>query len=115
MARLISSNVGQFARFEITACSGSLGRNLAHDPALQRLGPFSPISNEMARNFIGERLGLPRSYQAVQRTKVLPCARSRPHLAAGSARKAMRTAIGPPLTRRVRESDTLLAQGAESL
>ena len=27
-----------------------------------RLGPFSPISNEMARNFIGERLGLPRSY-----------------------------------------------------
>lgn len=27
-----------------------------------RLGPFSPISNEMARNFIGQRLGLPRSY-----------------------------------------------------
>jgi len=27
-----------------------------------RLGPFSPISNEMARNFIGERLRLPRSY-----------------------------------------------------
>ncbi|HUQ75823.1 MAG TPA: acyl-CoA dehydrogenase family protein [Burkholderiales bacterium] len=27
-----------------------------------RLGPFSPISNEMVRNFIGERLGLPRSY-----------------------------------------------------
>jgi acyl-CoA dehydrogenase len=27
-----------------------------------RLGPFSPISNEMAKNFIGERLGLARSY-----------------------------------------------------
>ena len=27
-----------------------------------RLGPFSPISNEMARSFVGERLGLPRSY-----------------------------------------------------
>jgi acyl-CoA dehydrogenase len=27
-----------------------------------RLGLFSPISNEMGRNFIGERLGLPRSY-----------------------------------------------------
>ena len=27
-----------------------------------RLGPFSPISNEMVRNFLGERLGLPKSY-----------------------------------------------------
>jgi acyl-CoA dehydrogenase len=27
-----------------------------------RLGPFSPISNEMVRNFLGQRLGLPRSY-----------------------------------------------------
>ena len=27
-----------------------------------RLGPFSPISNEMVKNFIGERLGMPRSY-----------------------------------------------------
>jgi acyl-CoA dehydrogenase len=27
-----------------------------------RLGPFSPISNEMVRNFVGERLGLPRTY-----------------------------------------------------
>lgn len=27
-----------------------------------RLGPFSPISNEMVKNVIGERLGLPRSY-----------------------------------------------------
>jgi acyl-CoA dehydrogenase len=27
-----------------------------------RLGPFSPITNEMTRNFIGERLGLPKSY-----------------------------------------------------
>lgn len=27
-----------------------------------RLGPFSPISNEMVLNLIGERLGLPRSY-----------------------------------------------------
>ncbi|WP_180287561.1 acyl-CoA dehydrogenase family protein [Puniceibacterium antarcticum] len=27
-----------------------------------RLGLFSPVSNEMSRNFIGERLGLPRSY-----------------------------------------------------
>ena len=27
-----------------------------------RLQVFSPISNEMARNFIGERLGLPKSY-----------------------------------------------------
>jgi len=27
-----------------------------------RLQVFSPISNEMARNLIGERLGLPKSY-----------------------------------------------------
>lgn len=27
-----------------------------------RLGPFSPISNEMVMNFLGERLGLPKSY-----------------------------------------------------
>ncbi len=27
-----------------------------------RLGPFSPISNEMVKNFVGERLGLARSY-----------------------------------------------------
>jgi acyl-CoA dehydrogenase len=27
-----------------------------------RLGPFSPISNEMVKNFIGQRLGLERSY-----------------------------------------------------
>ena len=27
-----------------------------------RLGSFSPISNEMVKNFLGERLGLPRSY-----------------------------------------------------
>lgn len=27
-----------------------------------RLGPFSPISNEMVKNFVGERMGLPRSY-----------------------------------------------------
>ena len=27
-----------------------------------RLGPFSPISNEMVKNFLGEGLGLPRSY-----------------------------------------------------
>ena len=27
-----------------------------------RLGPFSPISNEMVRNFVGERLGLAKSY-----------------------------------------------------
>jgi acyl-CoA dehydrogenase len=27
-----------------------------------RLGPFSPISNEMVRNFVGQSLGLPRSY-----------------------------------------------------
>ena len=27
-----------------------------------RLGPFSPISNEMARNFVAERMALPRSY-----------------------------------------------------
>jgi len=27
-----------------------------------RLGPFRPISNEMVRNFVGERLGLPRTY-----------------------------------------------------
>jgi acyl-CoA dehydrogenase len=27
-----------------------------------RLGPFSPISNEMVRNFVGERLGLARTY-----------------------------------------------------
>jgi acyl-CoA dehydrogenase len=27
-----------------------------------RLQPFSPMSNEMGRNTIGELLGLPRSY-----------------------------------------------------
>ena len=27
-----------------------------------RLGPFSPISNEMVRNFVAERITLPRSY-----------------------------------------------------
>lgn len=27
-----------------------------------RLGPFSPISNEMVKNFVGERMGLPKSY-----------------------------------------------------
>ena len=27
-----------------------------------RLGPFSPISNEMVHNFVAERIGLPRSY-----------------------------------------------------
>lgn len=27
-----------------------------------RLGPFSPISNEMVMNFIGEKMGLPKSY-----------------------------------------------------
>ena len=27
-----------------------------------RLGPFSPISNEMVKNFIGERMGLAKSY-----------------------------------------------------
>jgi acyl-CoA dehydrogenase len=27
-----------------------------------RLGPFSPISNEMVKNFLGERMGLPKSY-----------------------------------------------------
>ncbi len=27
-----------------------------------RLQVFSPISNEMARNFLGERMGLPKSY-----------------------------------------------------
>ncbi|MEZ5100027.1 MAG: acyl-CoA dehydrogenase family protein [Thermoleophilia bacterium] len=27
-----------------------------------RLGAFSPISNEMLKNFVGERLGLPKSY-----------------------------------------------------
>ncbi|MBM3531315.1 MAG: acyl-CoA dehydrogenase [Alphaproteobacteria bacterium] len=27
-----------------------------------RLGPFSPISNEMVKNFVGERLGLAKSY-----------------------------------------------------
>jgi acyl-CoA dehydrogenase len=27
-----------------------------------RLGPFSPISNEMVRNFVAERIALPRSY-----------------------------------------------------
>ena len=32
---------------------------LFRDP---RLGPFSPISNEMVRNFVAERIALPRSY-----------------------------------------------------
>ena len=27
-----------------------------------RLQVFSPLSNELARNFLGERMGLPKSY-----------------------------------------------------
>ena len=44
------------------------GYGLVEESAMERLfrdarlGPFSPISNEMVRNFVGERLGLPRSY-----------------------------------------------------
>ncbi len=44
------------------------GYGLVEESAMERhfrdarLQVFSPISNEMARNFIGERLGLPKSY-----------------------------------------------------
>ncbi|MDP6342489.1 MAG: acyl-CoA dehydrogenase family protein [Alphaproteobacteria bacterium] len=44
------------------------GYGLVEESAMERLfrdarlGPFSPISNEMVKNFLGERLGLPRSY-----------------------------------------------------
>jgi acyl-CoA dehydrogenase len=41
---------------------------LAEESAMQmyfrdaRLQLFSPVSNEMVRNFLGEAMGLPRSY-----------------------------------------------------
>ena len=44
------------------------GYGLVEETAMERLfrdtrlGPFSPISNEMVRNIVGERLGLARSY-----------------------------------------------------
>ena len=44
------------------------GYGLVEESAMERLfrdtrlGPFSPISNEMVRNIVGERLGLARSY-----------------------------------------------------
>jgi len=46
---------------------------LFHDARLQL---FSPVSNEMTRNILGEALGLPRSYRVfdVIRSLVLPAA-----------------------------------------
>lgn len=66
MAKLAASEVAVRATDRCMRVLGGFG--LVEASPLERLfrdarlGPFSPISNEMARNFIGERLGLPRSY-----------------------------------------------------
>ncbi|WP_076867144.1 acyl-CoA dehydrogenase family protein [Bradyrhizobium mercantei] len=66
MAKLAASEVAIRATDRCMRVLGGFG--LVEESPLERLfrdarlGPFSPISNEMVRNFIGERLGLPRSY-----------------------------------------------------
>jgi acyl-CoA dehydrogenase len=66
MAKLAASEVAIRATDRCMRVLGAFG--LVEASAMERLfrdvrlGPFSPISNEMARNFVGERLGLPRAY-----------------------------------------------------
>lgn len=66
MAKLAASEVAIRATDRCMRVLGGFG--LVEESPLERLfrdarlGPFSPISNEMVRNFIGERMGLPRSY-----------------------------------------------------
>ena len=66
MAKLAASEVAIRATDRCMRILGGYG--LVEESAMERLfrdarlGPFSPISNEMVKNFLGERLGLPRSY-----------------------------------------------------
>jgi acyl-CoA dehydrogenase len=66
MAKLAASEVAVRATDRCMRVLGGYG--LVEVTAMERLfrdtrlGPFSPISNEMVRNFVGQRLGLPRSY-----------------------------------------------------
>jgi acyl-CoA dehydrogenase len=66
MAKLAASEVAVRATDRCMRVLGGYG--LVEASAMERLfrdarlGPFSPISNEMVRNFVGQSLGLPRSY-----------------------------------------------------
>ena len=66
MAKLAASEMAVRATDRCMRVLGAFG--LVEETPMERLfrdarlGPFSPLSNEMARNFIGERLGLPRTY-----------------------------------------------------
>ena len=66
MAKLAASEVAVRATDRSMRVLGGYG--LVEELPLERLfrdtrlGPFSPISNEMVRNFVAERLALPRSY-----------------------------------------------------
>jgi len=66
MAKLAATEAAIRATDRCMRVLGGFG--LVEETALERLfrdarlGPFSPISNEMVRNFVGERLGLPRTY-----------------------------------------------------
>ena len=66
MAKLAASEMAIRATDRCMRVLGAFG--LVEETAMERLfrdarlGPFSPISNEMVKNFVGERLGLPRSY-----------------------------------------------------
>ena len=66
MAKLAATEAAVRATDRVLRVFGGAGlveaspiERLARDA---RLGPFSPISNEMTKSFIGERLGLARSY-----------------------------------------------------
>ncbi|HJM92623.1 MAG: acyl-CoA dehydrogenase family protein [Alphaproteobacteria bacterium] len=66
MAKLAASETAVRATDRCMRVLGGYG--LVEESALERLfrdarlGPFSPISNEMVKNFLGEKMGLPRSY-----------------------------------------------------
>ncbi|WP_407493788.1 acyl-CoA dehydrogenase family protein [Pseudooceanicola sp. MF1-13] len=66
MAKLFASEAAQRATDRAMRVLGGYG--LVEESPMERLfrdarlGLFSPVSNEMSRNYIGERLGLPRSY-----------------------------------------------------
>ena len=66
MAKLAASETAVRATDRSMRVLGGYG--LVEESALERLfrdarlGPFSPISNEMVKNFLGEQMGLPRSY-----------------------------------------------------
>ena len=66
MAKLAASEAAVRATDRCMRVLGGYG--LVEESAMERLfrdtrlGPFSPISNEMVKNFVAERLDLPRSY-----------------------------------------------------